>query len=69
MGNGVLLTVCTIQVQSGSWVVGRGSSSGLRRSPPKQVCSVQAHDRYTPRRAEEAQMGGENLSCLNFFHS
>ena len=25
MGNGVLLTVCTIQVQSGSWVVGRGS--------------------------------------------
>lgn len=47
----------------------RGSLSGLRRSPPKQVCSVQAHDRYTPRRAEEAQTGGENLSCLNFFHS
>lgn len=56
-------------------VVGHGSSSGLRSLPPKQVCLVQAHDRYTPRRqeearsGEEAQTGGENLSCLNIFPS
>ena len=50
-------------------VVGHGSSSGLRSLPPKQVCLVQAHDRYTPRRGEEAQMGRENLSCLNIFPS